>query len=264
MRIEHAGGVKAPSIPEDLERYKNLCSKNISILIGTPTLDNQCSMDYTTSLLQSCIYLRQLGIPFFFAKTLNSCFVDLSRNLMVTQFMNSKCTHLWQIDSDMSWNPEAPLEMLLKGKDFIAGIGRKKVDDTDFAGSLLTLDGQPYGELGETEEDVILKMQHIGGAFTIHSRRTFDLLAEKHPELKSDGTGKGGYAFYQCEYTSGQWKTEDYFFCDLCHDVGIDVWCYPNIDMGHEGQKNYKGNYFKYLKSLKRDLPEIKNQYANG
>lgn len=252
MRIGDFGGVKPPDLArlKETVRYEPLRGK-VSLLIGTPTLDNQCSMDYTTSLIESCIMLRELDIPFFFAKTLNSCFVDLSRNLLVTKFMQSKCTHLWQIDSDMSWNPEAPLEMLLKEKEFIAGIGRKKLDDIEFAGELMSLDGQPIGEAGEKEEDVIIKMQHIGGAFTMQTRSVFEKIQKRHPEIKSDGAGKNGYAYYQCEYTEGQWKTEDYYFSDLCLSVGIPVWCYPNIDMGHEGQKNYKGNYFKHLKGRK-------------
>jgi len=257
LRIKHDfGGVKAPDL-----KYEALRGK-VSVLIGTPTLDNKCSMDYTTSLLQSCIRLHELDIPFFFSKTLNSCFVDLSRNLIATQFMSSKCTHLWQIDSDMSWNPEAPLDMLLKQKEFIAGIGRKKTDETQFAGVNYTDEnGTIKGELGETEEDTLIKMKYIGGAFTILTRSVFEKLQTTYPNLKSDGAGKGGYSYWQCEYNPSAWHTEDYVFSSLCEGAGVDVWCYPNIDMGHQGHKNYEGNWFKHLK--KQRLPEIKVQYAN-
>ena len=220
----------------------------------TPSRDGKCSMGYAKSLSQMCVVLNALGIDVVLGETNNSCFVHHSRNLSANAFLESKHTHLLQIDDDMSWNPEAILEMLLKDKEFIAGVGRKKTLDVQFAGVNYTDDdGIPIGELGDREEDVLVKMLYIGGAFTLQKRSVFE-------KLKSScnySSGANGYVFYKDEYRLSDWQTEDYFFCELCRKNNIDVWCYPNMDMGHLGNYDYKVNFFKHLKNNKLEPEEI-------
>ena len=263
MKINDFGGVTAPDLTsmKELAKYNSLRDKGISILFCTPTLDGQVSIDFTTSLIQSIDLLNKLGIPVIVGKSNNSCFIDLSRNLFAAQFMKCKCSHLWQVDSDMSWNPEAILDMLLKDKEFIAGIGRKKTDKEEYAGINYTDEnGTILGETGETEEDVLIRMKMIGGAFTLHKRSVFDKLAKKFTSLKAMLGTTEGYSFYSCNYYKHAFCTEDYSFCALCEQAGIKIWCMPNIDMGHKGYTNYAGNHFKYLKGLK--IPEIEKQYV--
>ena len=210
-------------------------------------------MDYMMSMVQTSEYLIKLGIPLIMGKSNNSCFVDFSRNTFASQFMESKCTHMMQIDDDMGWNPEAVLEMLLHDKEFIAGIGRKKTDFVEFAGTNYTDEnGTIIGQPGTTEKDVLIKMKHIGAAFSLHKRSVFEKLIAKFPEYKCEATN--GYSFYRCEYTERQWETEDYHFCSLCEKAGIEIWCYPNIDMSHQGRKDYRGNFFNHLKEKKEVL----------
>ena len=242
-------------------KYEPLRGK-VCLLVCTPTLDNKVGFDYTISMLETLTELNKLDIPVVMGKPNNSCFIDLSRNLFAAQFMAGPYTHLLQIDSDMSWKSTDILNILLKDKEFIGGIGRKKLENEEYAGIHYTDEnGTIKGELGKTEEEVLIKMKFIGGAFTLHKKSVFEKLIERYPSLKTVLGTMPGHAFYKCEYHTEAYQTEDYYFCSLCESAGIDVWCYPNIDMGHEGRKNYKGNYFKYLKGLK--IPEVKRQYAN-
>jgi len=144
----------------------------------------------------------------------------------------------------MSWEPHVILDMLLFDKDFIAGIGRKKSLDVEFAGTPLTDEtGGIVGQLGATQEDAIVKMKHIGGAFTLHTKAVFEKM--RNTSIQSNPVG---FVFYKDEYDLITWKTEDYRFCEKCHEIGIDIWCYPNIKMGHLGNYDYSGSYFDYLK----------------
>lgn len=246
MRINYSltpGGLRASG------KYDSLRGKGYSILIMTPSRDGKCSMAYSKSLAQTCIILNALDIDVVIGETNNSCFVHHSRNLAANEFLRSNHTHLLQIDDDMSWNPECVLEMLLKDKEFIAGIGRKKSIDVEFAGVNFTDEnGIPIGEAGEKETDSIIKMLYIGGAFTLHKKSVFQKLIRKVTHCSPVG-----FIFYKDEYTQQNWQTEDYYFAQLCRENDIDVWCYPNIDMGHLGNHDYKGNFFTHLKSLKKD-----------
>ena len=194
MRINDFGGVKAPDITnlKNTVKYEPLRGK-VCLLICTPSLDGKVNFDYTTSLLQTVIELSKLDIPVVIGKPNNSCFIDLARNLFVSQFMAGPFTHLLQIDSDMSWKPEDVLNLLIKDKEFIAGIGRKKLDNEEYAGMDYSDEsGNVIGELGETEEDVLVKMKYIGGAFTLHKKSVFEKLQKKFVSLKAMlGTTKG-------------------------------------------------------------------------
>lgn len=269
MRIGDFGGVKAPDLTslKEAVKYEPLRGK-VRLLINTPTLDSQVSHEYTISLLKTVILLTKYDIPVVLGKPQNSCFVDLSRNLFVSQFMEGDFTHLLQIDSDMGWDAEDILKMLLKDKEFIAGIGRKKLEKEEYAGiEKVDENGTIIGELAESEETVLIKMKMIGGALTLHKRSVFEKLIAKYPELKATLGTTPGHSFYKCEYHPEAYQTEDYYFCSLCESAGIDVWCYPNMNIDHyEGRKNYRGNFFKYLKSLKNKPStslRIDRQYAN-
>jgi len=241
LRINHAGGVKPSGKFNDL--------KGIKVLIATPTRDRTCGTDFATSRQATIDLFSKYGITGYTLPYENSCYVDFARNKFVSEFMKTDCTHLLQADSDMSWEPEDIIKMLTYDKEFIAGIGRKKTDEMEFAGVNYTDSmGTIEGQTGEKEEDVLIRMKYIGSALTLHKRSVFEKLAFNFPTLRTKATD--GHYFYHSEYTADDWKTEDYVFCSLCEKVGIEIWCYPNIDMGHYGMKNYAGNWFKHLKSL--------------
>ena len=215
-------------------------------------------MHYAASLAETVKLLNDHGIAVAIAKSDNSCFIDLSRNLFIQRLMKeiNTYTHLLQIDDDMSWSPSSILEMLLKDKEFIAGLGRKKTMEMQFAGEMVVEDGQPIGEIGDCEETTIIKMERVGGAFTLMKKSAIEKLIEKFPDHKNEGLG---YTFYRLEYDKKGLITEDYYFCRLLKKAGIDIWCYPNVTMGHLGSFDYKGNYFDYLKKCKEqeEMKEI-------
>ena len=258
MRINHNKGRGNPS-PNN--KYEPL--KGLGILLCTPSLDGKCSMHYAASLSETVKILSDKGVAVAIAKSDNSCFVDLSRNLFIQRFDQEKAyTHLLQIDDDMSWSPDSVLEMLLKDKEFIAGVGRKKTMDEQYAAEMIIEGGEPIGELGEKETDVLLKMKRVGGAFTLMKRSVVDKLKNNFPDHKNESLG---YTFYRLEYDEKGLITEDYYFCRLLDKCGIDIWCYPNVTMGHLGNYDFKGNYFDFLKMCKEKeddimikIPEVK------
>jgi len=248
LRIKHIN-----EVIDTLSKYQSLRGKGIKILFGSPSLNGEVSIDFTASLLQSIEMLGKLGIPVLMLKNLNSCYIDVARNLYVEKLLASRATHLWQVDTDMSWPPEAILNMLLKDKDFIAGIGRKKLEKEEYAGINYTDEaGTVLGEFGENEEDVLIQMKVIGGAFTLHKREMFRKIIGKQGLLPTIIGDTKAYVFYECKYRP-EWRSEDYVFCDLCTRSDIDIWCYPNINMGHKGYTNYNGNWFKHLKKIKTE-----------
>jgi hypothetical protein len=244
LRINHqAGEVKAPG------KYDSLRERRLSILLMTPTLDAKCTIDYAKSLTQTCLALYAAGVEVTLGKTMNSCFVHHARNLNANTLLNTNHTHLLQIDSDMSWAPSVVLDMLLFKKQFIAAVGRKKSLNPEFAGVNYTDEnGVPVGQIGDTKENSLVKMAYIGGAFTLHERSVFEDMREF-----CDFSRAIGYVFYKDEYSLQDWQTEDYTFSAKCKKAGVDIWCYPNVTLGHLGNYDYEGNFFDHL--MKKEEP---------
>lgn len=253
MKINHniGAGDKTSALlkePETPLKYHGLKDKGYSILFSVGTKDKMVTYDFAISLAKTTKTMFDLGIPFVCVDANNSNFIDLTRNKAASLFLHSKCTHLLQIDSDMSWDVNDLLDMLLYDKEFIAAVGRKKIEDVEFCAiPMLDNDGDIMGQMGKTHEDVLIKMSVVGGAFTLIKHSVFEKLVKKN-NLLCDGLGSDnvpGYAFYQCKYDAVGHRMEDYFFCDLCRAAGIDIWCYPNVTLGHQGIKDYRGNYFE-------------------
>lgn len=277
MRINHGEGGKTPSQlnePETPYKYHCLKDKGYSVLFSVGTKDKTVSYGFAISLAQTTKTMFDLGIPFVSVDANNSNFTDLTRNKAASLFLHSKCTHLLQIDADMEWNVCDLLDMFLYDKEFIAAVGRKKTDEIEFCAlPVLDEDGDVIGQTGETEKDVLIKMSLVGGAFTLIKHSVFEKLVEKNKDLACHGVGAGqfpGYAFYQCKYTLVGHRMEDYFFCDLCTKAGINIWCYPNVTLGHQGIKDYKGNYFESHRKanqqidIEKVVKKIEKECENG
>ncbi len=83
----------------------------VKLFIGTPSRGD-CSIHYARSLAYTIKLLTKAGIEVECHSALLSCFVDMIRNTLVSEFLKTDCTHLMMIDDDMGWNPEAVLKML--------------------------------------------------------------------------------------------------------------------------------------------------------
>lgn len=232
---------------------RGLITPSFKLMIGCPTRDNRCSFDFMISMVQTCELMTKLGIDVVIAKAPNDCFVDLARNIIVDSFYTSDCTHLLFVDDDMSWQGDDVFKMLKKNKDLLVAVGRKKCEAIDYAAvEYVDKDGALIGELAEKEEDVLLRMKYAGAAFMLIKKSVIEKMYEEYHYYKCKQVGEGAYSLFRCEYTQEQFHTEDYMFCKLWERIGGEIWCYPNVTLGHLGQKDYKGNYFDYLKSLKK------------
>lgn len=206
----------------------------IHLLIGIPSRDDRCFVEFATSLVHSGISLLFKGHNLTIKKSQNDCFVELARNHLIKKFMAGNYTHLLMIDDDMSWNSEAINEMLEADKDVIAGAGPLKVRDPKFA------------VVGVTDYyNKIVECTHIGGAFMMLKRSVIEKMIEAYPETYSEYDKC--HHLFKMEITKDRMITEDFKFCELWGAIGGKVYCYTDVTFGHLGQKEYQGNYRKAL-----------------
>jgi hypothetical protein len=93
------------------------------------------------------------------------------------------------------------------------------------------------------------------------SRKVFEKLMEKYPELKceypdelrsrmnaqigteSDAVNKYFYNFWDTSFKNHTWKGEDIAFCNLATDAGFKIYANLNSWTTHHGSWGFKGKF---------------------
>ena len=91
------------------------------IFIATPCYGKMVLEGYMKSLLKTMQALPQRGHTITLGSFGNESLITRARNNLMAQFLSSDCEYLLFIDSDITWNPEAIIELIESGHD-VCGI----------------------------------------------------------------------------------------------------------------------------------------------
>lgn len=91
-------------------------SKKIDIFIAFPVY-REVPAQTVTSLLRTVEALNAEHVSYQFCFMQGCSQVVNARNLLVKQFLETACTHLFWLDADMVWAPEQFLAVATAGKD---------------------------------------------------------------------------------------------------------------------------------------------------
>lgn len=161
-------------------------------------------------------------------------YVHENRTTIVKRALLNKATHVMFIDADMTFPPN--------------GIDRLMKDDKDIVGANYNVRGNP--SLGNTPASTVkfvdenkrfiakpgseiprelFKCYAVGTGFMLIKMSVFEKLSEPwfffRDYIKDDG--------------GREMMTEDVYFCEKANEAGFEVWCDPQIPMGHQGEYIY-------------------------
>jgi hypothetical protein len=151
-----------------------------------------------------------------------SNFIDLTREKMVREFVQSDYTDLVFIDDDMGWDVGGLLKMLTADVDVVGAICPRRKDVMEWNVNLLN-DAQG----NRIEQDGMLECAYIGTAL-MRIRRSVIERMERCFDAGYEGTGYIG---------------EDAWFCREWRKMGGRIWAEPGITVTHTGLKIWSGNY---------------------
>lgn len=205
------------------------------IMISTPAYDGKVFVQYAISLSETILLLAgnqiqtQIHIP-----TAGSLLVA-ERNRIVETFMNSDCTHLLCIDSDLAWPAQAVLAMIKQNLEFVAGIYPARGDTSFVFRAKLNSDNSIV-----KNDTGLLAMEYIPAGFMLLTRSVFEKMYKALPELyyepKADQLKHlKGYCLFNTEIYEGEFWGEDYTFCRNARKSGVDIWVDPFIEFDHAG-----------------------------
>ena len=238
------------------------------ILLGTP-VHSDVSIHYTQALLlfqQEC-FKKKIDLNFSLIK---SSLVTQGRNLCVASFLDSNCTHLLFIDSDIYFQAKSVFTMLNADKDII-GVpypvktlmwekafekmtkGKIKSPD-DIRRALHTYPMKVPDDKNINLDNGIMEVTDAPTGCMLIKRSVIEKMIEKYPDKKivQKTIINGEYVskpnmwnFFDTTHDPIE-KTflgEDFSFCQLWTNLGGKCHAYVNDAIVHVGEHQYQGRF---------------------
>lgn len=234
------------------------------IFISTPCYDAMMTMQYTMSILNLVNMLNQYKIEFMIDFLGNESLITRARNKSLAKFLQTDCTHLLFIDSDIEFPAQAVLDLLIFNKDVACCTYPKKgfnwnkfiysmQNETssqenpesrglDFAYNICYDENNNLIKNGD-----FIKVNHAATGFMMIKRSIVETLCSKHPELEiiSDDLSqkdKINHGLFCCMIKNKMYLSEDYSFCDRVNEGGGEVWINVKHNLNHIGKYSFNSD----------------------
>jgi len=228
--------------------------KDIKIMIGTP-IHQDVKAEYMISLLETVYACEASDVWLEQEFVLGSSIIEDARNDLVKRFMDSECTHLLFIDSDISWSVN-DIRELIKYSDnekylIVGGTYPKKEIDyewlkkyiksgyniDDIENQIGLLNNDMFRPINQ-ENNGILKVKHLPMGFVMINKRVFIEFEQKYKNLKYYRDNEWKYWYFHNEREYG----EDTNFCKMYREINGNIWLIPWLELSHIGNFKYKRN----------------------
>ena len=226
------------------------------VYIATPAYDGKVDCDYSQSLAEAAFCSPLYQVRMSAGVMGNGAFIELARNIFVKKFLEEfpEATHLFFIDADLKFPPNAFIGLIRSGLPICAGVYRRRQEPEEYP-----CKWSEHPELGGLwVEDGWLMCDRVPTGFLCISRKVVEEMAEDARKLNIHGQkGEVPELFYTKIDEESRFVGEDYSFCDdyrRKYNKPIPVWA--DIDFVHGG---HSGNFQAWLeKQIK--LEEQKKQ----
>lgn len=245
-------------------------------LIATPCFGGMLCRNYALSLIALQNVSLRLGIPIDFHLRQGDSLVTRARNDCVAHFLaNPQFTHLFFMDADIGFTPDAALRILRANRDIAAGVYPLKRRNWPENGtpqgttqaqfeSLYTRYTVNTGRPGEDvnlviDADGFMKVREAPTGFMCIKRGVFDRMIAAYPDLKyvpdwpKGSYPEGGvhYRFFDTmvDPESRRYLSEDYTFCRLWERLGGEVFVDAKSNLSHQGETLYRGDFAASLQN---------------
>ena len=257
----------------------------VRIFVGTP-VHSDVSIHFFKACLefQKECFVRKIPIMF---QVMKSSLVTQGRQLCVASFLQSECTHLLFIDSDISFSYKSIERLIAYDKEItlipypIKSMDSDKLRARIKAGSELDpkLLGNQYTLSIEDPkkinvEDGFIEVERGPAGCMLIKREAFDKLIKEYPEFTIEQhtliDGKlvkrpHMYNFFDTYWNPNDktYTGEDFYFCKLAKHAGIKMYALIDEYISHHGEFTYTGRLLDEFK-MAENVAEIKGETINS
>jgi predicted metal-binding protein len=255
---------------------KKINKSPYSLMVCTPC-HSEVAMHYTQALLELQQLCIKNGIKITFT-LLKSSLVTQGRNLCTSAFLESNCTHMLFVDSDIYFRAESIIKMLDLNKELVSipyplktmmwDKLYKKWNDgevknpQDIHRFLNTYPMKVENPENIKLDNGVMEVTHSPTGCMLIKRSVFDKMIEKYPDknIVQKTVINGEYVdrpnlwnFFDCIHDpeTKTYMGEDFSFCKLWKDIGGKCYAYVNDPIIHVGEHQYEGRFLDELKLTK-------------
>lgn len=205
------------------------------VMISTPSYTGDVCCDYAMSLAVASAHCVLRGIWIEPRMAPGFSLVEYARNWLVAEFLaNPKFTHLFWVDSDLFFPPDAVAKLVLRKKDVICGVYVTKHDTKPIF---------PYTALGPAVDGLQLA-ERVPGGFLCMSRAAVEKVVEscEWHEIDHNGEKRQSPRFFDLLMKDGKLHGEDFIACARLRAAGFDIYVETDLTFKHYGRKAWIGN----------------------
>jgi hypothetical protein len=235
------------------------------LMVAIPCYDGRLNIKTAFALAALVPKLDKMGVQIQLSHLSGCSIITKARNALVTKFMDSDCTDLLFVDSDVIITPEDVIRLLALsgGKDITAGSYPRRADDRKFFLDFYLNDD---GEL-EFDENGLMRVNNVATGFMMIQRHVLETLITNHPEWKYynnvDDTHES--AVFDFAIVDGNYIGEDYLFCQRARAEGFTVFLDTDISLPHVGTTEFYRNFAEdAMKPLLAEHGKKRLKVANG
>lgn len=160
--------------------------------------------------------------------------VARSRNNLSASFLESDCTHLFFLDSDIIIEPIQFQRMLDARRNIVAAPYPKKQGTLDWVANYI---------MGESpDEQGFLSVRHMGTGALLIERVVMEDFVQKHPERAYSGDPSPSAKrvdFFPMRAVDGSYKSEDWDWCETVLADGWKIYMDTKSQLRHVGKIVY-------------------------
>lgn len=207
------------------------------LFIATPAFDGKVNVQYAIALAETYALLASKGIETVIRIHSSGSLLVAERNRLLKAFMQSDCTHMLCIDSDLGYPAQAVAALLEQDVDFVGGCYPARGENI-FLFRPVYLENKSL----VVNEKNLIKMEYIPAGFLLFKREVIKKLIDIHPELyykpkDAASADQDGYYLFQLGLRDGEFWGEDFEFCRLVREANFDIWVDPMIEFDHNGTR---------------------------
>ncbi len=248
--------------------------KDIRPFVATPNHGGVLTSVYVRSLLGLVNAAWTHGFAMQTRFLDGDSLIPRARNRLVAEFMaDTRWTHLFWIDADIGFEPEAALRLLLAGREVVAGVYPQKTDAwpsdglhaalpagstrADFEARYARFPFNPLDGTHAADADGFVEVLDAPTGFMLIARGVFDRLAAARPDLRYTPEAVAGgppdtrahYRFFDvlAEPGNGHYLSEDFAFCQRWRSIGGQVHVDTRSRLVHQGAHGYGGDFGRSL-----------------
>ena len=213
-------------MPENISWFYleiNLTPKQHKILIGIP-LASSVSAEFFRSFLSVVNLMPEEGQCVVHTTKWQN--IVKARNNIVEEVLKHNFTHLFFMDSDMTFPENALSRLMQHDKDIVGGLYTTKVppfNTTAFKGGV-NGSKEPWTSFTPTLEDGLVELDGIGTGCLLIRREVLESMS---------------WPWFWYEESPDKPNTmmsEDIYFCLMAREMGFKMWCDTTILCGHVGE----------------------------